>query len=103
LIEIDPDTLGGEPTFKGSRIAVRAIISRLEAGESPGSILESFPGLDSVKLDLARLWTRVRPMAEPAARLSDFGFTLKATARVPLPADPMARDSGDDTTEFQCN
>jgi uncharacterized protein (DUF433 family) len=90
LIEIDPETMGGEPVFKGSRITVRAVIARLGAGEGPASLLESFPGLDHRKLDLARVWATAHPSTGRAMRLSDFGFRLKATTRVALPADPLA-------------
>lgn len=41
----DPQTCGGEPCIKGTRIPVHVILSHLAAGEDYNTILKQFPRL----------------------------------------------------------
>jgi len=41
----NPDTCGGEPSIKGTRIPVHIILSHLAAGEDHETILKHFPRL----------------------------------------------------------
>jgi uncharacterized protein (DUF433 family) len=43
LITTDPDVLGGQPVFKGTRVPVESIFDHLEAGISLDEFLEDFP------------------------------------------------------------
>ena len=90
LIQIDPETLGGEPAFKGTRISVYAIAAMLDAGADIEELLSAYPKLDRRKLKLGRLWAAAHPRRGRPKRLADFGFILKSTRRRPLPADPLA-------------
>jgi uncharacterized protein (DUF433 family) len=45
LITIDPDILGGNPVFKGTRVPVRTLFEYLENDYSLEEILECFPSL----------------------------------------------------------
>ena len=42
-IVIDPEILGGEPVFAGTRVPVRGLFDHLEGGESIEDFLEGFP------------------------------------------------------------
>lgn len=42
LITIDPDTLGGQPVFKGTRVPVESLFDHLEEGVSLDEFLENF-------------------------------------------------------------
>lgn len=42
LISIDPDTLGGQPVFKGTRVPIETLFDHLEAGVSLDEFLEDF-------------------------------------------------------------
>jgi uncharacterized protein (DUF433 family) len=44
-IVIDPEILGGEPVFAGTRVPVRGLFDHLEAGESIEDFLEGFPSV----------------------------------------------------------
>ncbi len=44
-IVIDPEILGGEPVFAGTRVPVRGLFDHLEGGESIEDFLEGFPSL----------------------------------------------------------
>ncbi len=42
---IDPDILGGEPVFAGTRVPLRSLFEHLENGESIDDFLEGFPSV----------------------------------------------------------
>lgn len=43
LISIDPEVLGGQVVFKGTRVPVETLFDHLEVGVSLGEFLEDFP------------------------------------------------------------
>lgn len=43
LITIDPETLGGQAVFKGTRVPVETLFDHLEAGISLDEFLDDFP------------------------------------------------------------
>ena len=43
LIVIDPEILGGQAVFKGTRVPVEALFDHLEAGMSLEEFLDDFP------------------------------------------------------------
>ena len=58
---VQPDIMGGEPVFPGSRLTVRRVGGMLELGEDPRAILEDYPHLTDEDLELARLYVRAYP------------------------------------------
>ena len=55
-VEKDPERLGGEPVFRGTRVPVKSLFDHLIAGDSLGIFLDDFPGVTRYKF--ARCWTR---------------------------------------------
>lgn len=43
LNTIDPDVLGGQPVFKGTRVPIETLFDHLEAGMALNEFLEDFP------------------------------------------------------------
>jgi uncharacterized protein (DUF433 family) len=43
IITIDPEILGGQPVFKGTRVPVESLFLHLEKGISLDEVLEDFP------------------------------------------------------------
>lgn len=43
LIGIDPDILGGQPVFRGTRVPIETLFDHLEAGISLEEFLDDFP------------------------------------------------------------
>ena len=43
IINIDPEVLGGQPVFKGTRVPVESLFDHLEAGVSLNAFLDDFP------------------------------------------------------------
>jgi uncharacterized protein (DUF433 family) len=93
LIQVDDETLGGEPVFKGTRIPVYLIAAMMHQGAETDEVLSGYESLDRRKLDLARLWAAAHPRRGRPKRLADFGFTLKSTRRRKLPRDPFEETS----------
>jgi uncharacterized protein (DUF433 family) len=42
-INIDPETLGGTPVFRGTRVPIQSLFDYLEGGETFTEFLENFP------------------------------------------------------------
>lgn len=57
LINVDPDILGGQPVFAGTRVPVESLFDHLEAGVSLDEFLDEFPTVAKAQaialLDLA--------------------------------------------------
>lgn len=45
VVSSEPEVLGGEPVFSGTRVPVKNLMDYLEAGHSLGYFLEGFPGV----------------------------------------------------------
>jgi uncharacterized protein (DUF433 family) len=43
IVERDPEKLGGEPVFRGTRVPIQSLFDHLEAGDSIDAFLEGFP------------------------------------------------------------
>lgn len=44
-IQRDPEILGGTPTFRGTRVPIRALFDHLEAGDTLADFLGDFPSV----------------------------------------------------------
>jgi uncharacterized protein (DUF433 family) len=45
VVSQDPNILGGEPVFAGTRVPVKSLFDHLEAGDSIDDFLEGFPSV----------------------------------------------------------
>jgi uncharacterized protein (DUF433 family) len=45
VVSQDPEILGGEPVFKGTRVPVKSLFDHLAAGDSIEQFLEGFPSV----------------------------------------------------------
>ena len=45
VVSQDPQILGGEPVFAGTRVLVKSLFDHLEAGDSIEEFLEGFPSV----------------------------------------------------------
>ena len=43
IVHCDPEIMGGEPVFVGTRVPIRNLFDYLEAGDSLDDFLEQFP------------------------------------------------------------
>jgi uncharacterized protein (DUF433 family) len=62
VVTRDPEILGGEPVFAGTRVPIKSLFDHLEAGDSIGNFLEGFPTVKREQvLALLEESTRMRP------------------------------------------
>ena len=45
IVTRDPEILGGEPVFAGTRVPIKSLFDHLEAGDSIADFLEGFPSV----------------------------------------------------------
>src|SRR6516162_6012831 len=45
IVTRDPEILGGEPVFAGTRVPIKSLFDHLEAGDSSADFLEGFPSV----------------------------------------------------------
>lgn len=57
----DPDIMGGETVFPGSRLTVRHVGGMLERGELPSIILEDYPYLSQEDIKFAPIYVKAYP------------------------------------------
>lgn len=74
LITIDPEILGGQPVFKGTRVPVESLFLHLEKGISLNEFLGDFP---SVKKEQA---IAVLELAEKVVTAKNFQKLYEAAA-----------------------
>jgi uncharacterized protein (DUF433 family) len=49
IIAVNPEILGGQPVFKGTRVPVESLFDYLESGETLDSFLDNFPTVTRVQ------------------------------------------------------
>lgn len=84
MVVTDPETLGGIPVFRGTRIPVYSIAEMLEQGVHGSEILEGYPRLSANQLRLAKLYAQANPRrGRPKTKLPA-GARLLNTKRIRL-------------------
>jgi uncharacterized protein (DUF433 family) len=72
FIEVNPDVEGGEPVIRGTRIPVRRLARRIEAGESREVLRAESDYIDPEAFDVALRWARDNPRpARPGMPTAD--------------------------------
>jgi uncharacterized protein (DUF433 family) len=71
-MNIDPEILGGEPCFNGTRVPLETVVDNLAGGHSVEEILEDYPSLTREHIDAVLRWQRklVDDATEPFSRAS---------------------------------
>ena len=62
LVVTDPDTLGGDPVFRGTRVPVHSIAAMLEQGSTEADILKGYPRLTPQMVRLAPVFAQAYPI-----------------------------------------
>lgn len=64
LVVSDPNILGGDPVFRGTRVPVHAIAAQLVQGDSEADVLEGYPRLTAEMVQLAPVYAAAYPLKE---------------------------------------
>lgn len=86
----NPDVLGGEPVFRGTRMSVYALAAMLEGDADEDDLLANYPKMNRHMLDMARIWVAGNPRVGRPKTMADYGFVLKSTSRRPMPPERAA-------------
>jgi uncharacterized protein (DUF433 family) len=61
LVVSDPEIMGGQPVFRGTRVPVHLIAERLSRGETRERLHEDFPRITDEMIRLAPMYAAARP------------------------------------------
>jgi uncharacterized protein (DUF433 family) len=62
LVTVDPETMGGNPVFRGTRVQVHLIDEKLRLGESVERLREDYPRVTEEMLRLAPTYAAAHPL-----------------------------------------
>ena len=82
VVSHDPEILGGEPVFTGTRVPVKSLFDHLEAGDSIEQFLEGFPSVkrEQVIALLEEAREHVLSASEPFTLRKALGILLAAVS-----------------------
>jgi uncharacterized protein (DUF433 family) len=69
LVVIDPEILGGNPVFRGTRVPVHLIAELVAQGGKPAELIEGYPRLTAEMIQLAPVCAVVYPQRGPRRKL----------------------------------
>lgn len=75
-VVIDPEIMGGEPVFRGTRIPVRAIAEIMAAGADVDEMLAGYPTLTAERLAFAGVWAAANPPEPIPPERSNFPYRV---------------------------
>jgi uncharacterized protein (DUF433 family) len=89
VIISDPDTMGGDPVFRGTRVPVHLIATLLGQGSTEAELLEAYPRLTADMIQLAPIYAaayplRGRPRAQPWHDQPPVRSTRRKLATIPV-------------------
>jgi uncharacterized protein (DUF433 family) len=59
LVSIDPDVVGGEPCFTGTRVPLETVVHNLAGGRSIQQILKSYRALEPRHVEAVLQWEAI--------------------------------------------
>src|SRR5262245_3592593 len=62
LVVTDPEILGGDPVFRGTRVPVHLIAELVAQGSKPAELIESYPRLTTEMIRLAPVYAAAYPL-----------------------------------------
>jgi uncharacterized protein (DUF433 family) len=62
LVVSDPEILGGDPVFRGTRVPVHLIAELVAQGSKPAELIESYPRLTAEMIRLAPVYAAAYPL-----------------------------------------
>jgi uncharacterized protein (DUF433 family) len=69
LVISDPEILGGDPVFRGTRVPVHLTAELIAQGSKPTELIESYPRLTAEMIRLAPIYAAAYPLRGPRRKL----------------------------------
>ena len=70
LVVSDPEILGGDPVFRGTRVPVHLIAELVAQGSKPAELIEGYPRLTAEMIRLAPVYAAAYPLRGPRRKQS---------------------------------
>jgi uncharacterized protein (DUF433 family) len=64
LVVSDPEILGGDPVFRGTRVPVHLLAELLAQRSNPAELIESYPRLTAEMIRLAPVYAAAYPLRD---------------------------------------
>lgn len=71
LIVQDPEVMGGDPVFAGTRVPVDSVLASLDEGETLEALQRAYPMVTREHVEAARLFRRLNPSRGRPRRLGE--------------------------------
>jgi uncharacterized protein (DUF433 family) len=62
MVVTDPEILGGDPVFRGTRVPVHLVAELIAKGSQPAELIESYPRLTAEMIRLAPVYGAAYPL-----------------------------------------
>jgi uncharacterized protein (DUF433 family) len=62
MVVSDPEILGGDPVFRGTRVPVHMVAQLIAQGSKPAELIESYPRLTAEMIRLAPIYANAYPL-----------------------------------------
>jgi uncharacterized protein (DUF433 family) len=69
MVVSDPEILGGDPVFRGTRVPVHVVAQLVAQGSKPAELIESYPRLTTEMIRLAPVYAAAYPLRGPRRKL----------------------------------
>jgi len=84
FVSIDPEIMGGNPVFRGTRVPVHQVAELLAKGESAERLREDYPRVSEEMIRLAPIYAAAHPLRGRPRKKPWHGWRLVSTTRIPL-------------------
>lgn len=81
LVTVEPDVMGGESVFSGTRVPIDIVLASVDSGVDMARLKASYPFLTDAHIDAARIYQSVNPRRGRPRRLSDLNPSWKVIDR----------------------
>jgi uncharacterized protein (DUF433 family) len=81
----DPEVMGGDPVFRGTRVPVHAIATLVDQGSTEAKILEAYPRLTPEMIHLAPVYAQAYPLRGRPRKQPWQDHSPRRKIRAPLP------------------
>jgi uncharacterized protein (DUF433 family) len=85
LVVSDPEILGGDPVFRGTRVPVHPIAAWVDRGSPEAEILKAYPRLTPEMIHLAPVYAQAYPLRGRPRKQSRHDYSPVRQIRAPLP------------------
>ena len=84
LVTVNPETMGGNPVFRGTRVPVHQVAELLAKGETVERLREDYPRVSEEMIRLAPIYAAAHPLRGRPRKQPWHGWRLVSTTRIPL-------------------